>query len=159
MGSLFICRIFLHSMDATRASSRVARFLSHLLPVANAHSTNLTPIPTNGHATTNFTLSSHVLDTNLGVPAKGMPVRLEKQISAQPLQYKLLSRHETNADGRVPMKDFGEFVEAGIYRVTFDTAAYFKVPNTSKANSSSSSLDFCILYYYLALPCFFIMLQ
>ncbi|PRP86939.1 hypothetical protein PROFUN_03687 [Planoprotostelium fungivorum] len=71
------------------------------------------------------TLSCHALDTTLGVPARGMRVRL--QISRGGLRgskWETISDHETNEDGRI--RDFAPLPEAGTYKVVFDTASYFQ---------------------------------
>ncbi|WP_224362380.1 hydroxyisourate hydrolase [Hyalangium versicolor] len=70
------------------------------------------------------TLSTHVLDTQWGRPAAGVPILLEAQERGG--GWRELARGTTNSDGRV--KDFlpaGTNLEPGIYRMTFDTAAYF----------------------------------
>ncbi|MBX5482352.1 MAG: hydroxyisourate hydrolase [Myxococcaceae bacterium] len=75
------------------------------------------------------TLSTHVLDVSLGRPAANLPILLEAQIGAT--GWKELARGVTNADGRI--KDFlpsGTSLSAGVYRLTFDTAAYFASKKT-----------------------------
>jgi len=68
-------------------------------------------------------ITTHVLDTALGRPASGVPVRLEA-VDADTLEpVKELASTTTNQDGRVA--GFGpETLEAGNYRITFDTATY-----------------------------------
>ncbi|MEU8900597.1 hydroxyisourate hydrolase [Nocardia sp. NPDC048505] len=65
-------------------------------------------------------ITTHVLDTALGKPGAGVPVRLEHVKDGQPV---LLAQAVTNADGRV-----GEFgpdeLETGSYRLVFDVASY-----------------------------------
>ncbi|NVJ14576.1 hydroxyisourate hydrolase [Myxococcus sp. AM010] len=71
------------------------------------------------------TLSTHVLDTNRGRPAAGVPITLELQGDSG--EWKQLARGVTNDDGRV--RDFlpqGARVEPGVYRMSFDTGAYFR---------------------------------
>jgi 5-hydroxyisourate hydrolase len=70
------------------------------------------------------TLSTHVLDTQSGRPAAGVPITLEFQ-SAE--GWRELTRGTTNADGRV--RDFlptGTRLEPGVYRMTFHTGEYFR---------------------------------
>lgn len=68
-------------------------------------------------------ITTHVLDTSLGRPAVGVPVRLVAVGSdgADAIQ---LGAGTTDSDGRVttlgPVR-----VEVGTYRLVFDTAAYF----------------------------------
>jgi 5-hydroxyisourate hydrolase len=61
-------------------------------------------------------ITTHVLDTGRGSPAAGVPVRLMQDD-------RVLAEAVTDADGRVA--DFGlSHVEAGVYRLRFDIAAY-----------------------------------
>ncbi|GAB2679657.1 hydroxyisourate hydrolase [Nocardia goodfellowii] len=65
-------------------------------------------------------ITTHVLDTALGKPGAGVPVRLEFIKDGEPV---LLARAVTDADGRVG--DFGpDELETGRYRLVFDVAAY-----------------------------------
>jgi 5-hydroxyisourate hydrolase len=67
------------------------------------------------------TVTIHVLDTSLGQPAAGVPVRLEYLTSGEPSP---VARASTDADGRV--RELGpDDLLPGTYRVVFDTAAYF----------------------------------
>jgi 5-hydroxyisourate hydrolase len=69
------------------------------------------------------TITTHVLDTAHGRPAAGVTVRLELQ-TAQGWQ--LLGQGMTDADGRLrDLLPAGFALVAGVYRLTFDTAAYF----------------------------------
>jgi 5-hydroxyisourate hydrolase len=62
-------------------------------------------------------ITTHVLDTAMGRPAAGVPVRLETTDSI------VLAEATTNDDGRIP--ELGpERVEPGTYRLVFDVAAY-----------------------------------
>ncbi|WP_019819338.1 hydroxyisourate hydrolase [Saccharomonospora saliphila] len=73
-------------------------------------------------------ITTHVLDTALGRPAAGVRVRLERvhapgESGTRP-GGTVLAEESTNGDGRVP--EFGpDEVDAGTYRVVFDTAGYF----------------------------------
>ena len=67
------------------------------------------------------TVTTHVLDTSLGRPAAGVPVRLEHLAGGLPSP---LARASTDDDGRV--RELGpDGLRPGTYRVVFDTAAYF----------------------------------
>jgi 5-hydroxyisourate hydrolase len=71
-------------------------------------------------------ITTHVLDTALGRPAEGVPVRLE----AVSQDVTLLASAATNGDGRVP--ELGpDRVEPGTYRLVFDTASYFAASGQS----------------------------
>lgn len=65
-------------------------------------------------------LTTHVLDTAHGTPAKGMTLRLYRG-------KKLIVKAKTNADGRcdAPLLSGKDF-KTGAYRLEFDVAAYFK---------------------------------
>lgn len=66
------------------------------------------------------TISTHVLDTARGRPGAGIPVRLQR-VSGTDAE---IASGVTDADGRV--MDLGpESLDAGTYRLVFDTAAYY----------------------------------
>jgi 5-hydroxyisourate hydrolase len=69
-------------------------------------------------------ISTHVLDTARGVPARDVPVRLEWQES--PDHWRLLASASTDQDGRcsqlLPEKPN---LPVGHYRLSFDTERYF----------------------------------
>lgn len=68
-------------------------------------------------------LSVHVLDQVSGQPSAGIGVRLEKQEGAQ---WRLLARAETDVQGRIRgLYPANQPLSAGIYRVTFETGAFF----------------------------------
>jgi 5-hydroxyisourate hydrolase len=68
-------------------------------------------------------VTTHVLDTARGTPARNIPVRLERLEAGEWL---LLGSSTTSHDGRC-----GQFVpddkvlSPGLYRLQFDTASYF----------------------------------
>jgi len=67
-------------------------------------------------------ITTHVLDTSLGRPAAGVPVTLEIQKTGG---WQEISRGATDTDGRLRhLLEPGTLV-AGIYRLTFETHAYF----------------------------------
>lgn len=68
-------------------------------------------------------ITTHVLDTAGGRPARGVPVRLEAIDSDGNAQ--TLAEAVTNEDGRVPELGPDE-IDAGTFRLTFDTASYFE---------------------------------
>ena len=68
-------------------------------------------------------ISTHVLDTAQGKPAREVPVRLERQEAAG--DWRLLASSQTDADGRCPqLLPENEILRAGTYRLAFDTASY-----------------------------------
>jgi 5-hydroxyisourate hydrolase len=71
-------------------------------------------------------ISTHVLDTTQGKPAKDVLVRLERQES--PGEWCLLSSSRTDGDGRCPqLLAENETLHAGTYRLAFDTGSYYLV--------------------------------
>ena len=66
-------------------------------------------------------ITTHVLDTSTGRPAAGVPVRLERQNGEQ---WEEVGSGVTDEDGRVGDLVVGD-VEPGIYRITFESEAYF----------------------------------
>ena len=69
-------------------------------------------------------ISTHVLDLVHGKPAKGVPVRLEKQDAAG--DWRLMTRARTDQDGRcAQLLPSGENLSRGAYRLSFDTGNYF----------------------------------
>jgi 5-hydroxyisourate hydrolase len=68
-------------------------------------------------------ITTHVLDTSTGRPAAGIPVVLEIEKSRD--EWKELGRGVTDADGRLRELATPGSLKEGIYRLTFDTGAYF----------------------------------
>jgi 5-hydroxyisourate hydrolase len=69
-------------------------------------------------------ISTHVLDTALGKPASGVPVRFEQREKSG--TWSLLGSAVTDRDGRCGqlLRD-DTVLPAGLYRLTFDTESYF----------------------------------
>lgn len=68
-------------------------------------------------------LTTHVLDTADGVPARGMRVELYR-LDGSP---QLLATLDTNADGRAPAPLLeGEAFRTGAYELRFHVADYFR---------------------------------
>jgi len=67
-------------------------------------------------------ITSHVLDTSKGVPAKGIELVLYHENGAQTAE---LARDTTNSDGRsVALLDDGRILDAGSYRIRFFLESY-----------------------------------
>lgn len=66
-------------------------------------------------------ISTHILDTANGRPAAGVPVTLEREREGG---WQFVGRGTTDTDGRVRTL-LTTPPEAGTYRISFDTAAYF----------------------------------
>ena len=65
-------------------------------------------------------ITTHVNDATRGIPAFKVPVQLDMFISGH--GWREVGSGVTNLEGRV--MDFGEPPAAGLYRLTFDIAAY-----------------------------------
>jgi 5-hydroxyisourate hydrolase len=63
-------------------------------------------------------ISTHVLDTEEGAPGVGINVSLYRG-------QELVSRQETDADGRIADLAEGEVLDPGEYRLVFDVASEF----------------------------------
>jgi 5-hydroxyisourate hydrolase len=73
-------------------------------------------------------ISTHVLDTTQGKPAKDVMVRLQRKESDG--QWVELKSSRTDADGRCgQLLPENEFLCAGLYRLLFDTASYHAAQN------------------------------
>jgi 5-hydroxyisourate hydrolase len=69
-------------------------------------------------------LTTHILDTAKGTPAKGVTIVLYRQLEES---WQQLALGTTNADGRIPnllQKDF--VLEPGVYKMRFETKPYFE---------------------------------
>jgi 5-hydroxyisourate hydrolase len=68
-------------------------------------------------------ITTHVLDLAKGRPAAGVPIALARREGAS---WRELGKGATDADGRLrTLLPDGAPLEAGVYRLVFDTAAYF----------------------------------
>lgn len=75
-------------------------------------------------------VSTHVLDTALGKPAAGVPVRLERQDS--PGHWRQIASGSTDGDGRcAQLLPDGSDLGSGLYRLVFDTNQYFERQNVA----------------------------
>ena len=70
-------------------------------------------------------ISTHVLDTARGQPASGVPVVL--WVRAESGEWREITRGSTDRDGRALLASTHS--ARGIYRIAFDTAAYFRAWN------------------------------
>ena len=70
-------------------------------------------------------ITTHVLDTSIGRPAAGVRVVLER--GGQSSAWQLVGHGETDADGRLrSLMEDAAVVEPGVYRLVFDSRAYFE---------------------------------
>ena len=85
-------------------------------------------------------ITTHVLDTSLGVPAAGLAVRLSVRDGAT---LRELALTLTDADGRVRQFSTDEPLEAGTYQLSFESAAYFRAAQRD-AFFERVTLEFCV---------------
>lgn len=69
-------------------------------------------------------ITCHVLDTALGRPAVGVPVVLDQLTSNG--AWRTLGNAHTDKGGRVKGWSLEASLQAGTYRITFDTRTYFE---------------------------------
>lgn len=69
-------------------------------------------------------ITTHILDTSHGKPAAGVSVSLERREKGQ---WQRIGASTTNNDGRIEdLLQAGDSIEAGMYRLNFETEPYFK---------------------------------
>ena len=73
------------------------------------------------------TLTTHVLDTALGRPARGVLVTLERMSAHAPV---FIARDSTDADGRLKTLTPHDGLPVGTYRLTFALGPYFALGGT-----------------------------
>ena len=86
-------------------------------------------------------LSTHVLDTERGEPAVGVPVALLRWDGGDLL---LLAAYETNSDGRIA-SFVNEPLPVGSYQLSFDVAAYFRKQGREITFLTKAVIEFQIL--------------
>ena len=70
-------------------------------------------------------ITTHILDTSIGKPAAAVPVSLSSSTSGDWCE---LGSAVTDKDGRISsLVDPDIILPAGVYRLWFDTASYFRV--------------------------------
>ena len=73
------------------------------------------------------TLSTHILDTAVGLPAPNIDVRCEALINGE---WSIVGEGKTDADGRVKdLHGTKSLQTGGVYRLIFQTAPYFQQRN------------------------------
>jgi 5-hydroxyisourate hydrolase len=86
-------------------------------------------------------ITTHVLDISRGKAAASVKVALEQRISDT--EWKLIKRSATNSDGRVEdLLPIGAQVDAGVYRLGFETAEYFRAQGATPTFYPSVSILF-----------------
>ena len=75
-------------------------------------------------------ISTHVLDTALGIPAAGVPVRLDHQ--QKDTRWRTIGDSQTDGDGRCKqLLPEPHALPPGIYRLAFDTRTYHATKEVS----------------------------
>jgi 5-hydroxyisourate hydrolase len=73
-------------------------------------------------------ISTHVLDTAAGIPARDMAVHLEHRENSG--EWRVVGSGRTDQDGRCQqLARDGETISPGTYRLSFDTAGYHAAHN------------------------------
>jgi 5-hydroxyisourate hydrolase len=73
-------------------------------------------------------ISTHVLDTAAGIPARDMAVHLEHRESSG--EWRVVGSARTDLDGRCQqLASDGQKIPPGTYRLSFDTAGYHAAHN------------------------------
>ncbi len=85
-------------------------------------------------------VSTHVLDTERGEPAAGVPVALGRWEGERLVR---LAEGETDADGRI--RDLARGLDAGGYQIAFDLAAYFRELDGDVPFIARVAIDFEVL--------------
>ncbi len=87
-------------------------------------------------------ITTHILDTSKGKPAKGILICLEQKLTDN--SWKKIGEGKTNDDGRLPNLVADSIKLAlGVYRLVFDTETYYK--NTGTAGLYPSvSIEFIV---------------
>ncbi|MBS1533988.1 MAG: hydroxyisourate hydrolase [Bacteroidetes bacterium] len=68
-------------------------------------------------------ITTHVLDTSVGVPGKNITIRLKRFYNGS---WQTLAQGITNADGRIPdLLPPDRILKADTYQMVFDTGAYY----------------------------------
>ena len=93
-------------------------------------------------------LSTHVLDTARGIPAKGLTIELHR-IEGE--TRRRVATGVTNADGRIaaPLIS-GDLLEIGVYELVFHAGDYLR--NTGQALKEPAFLDQIIVRFGVAEP-------
>ena len=74
-------------------------------------------------------ITTHVLDTSKGTPAEGIKITLQSPVGND--QWKNITHGITNSDGRITeFLSADQSIEPGVYRMLFETKAYFDKNNT-----------------------------
>jgi 5-hydroxyisourate hydrolase/2-oxo-4-hydroxy-4-carboxy-5-ureidoimidazoline decarboxylase len=115
------------SSPAERAHVRTGQLVGHLMPAAAAAAA--AAAAGGAHCgPLRSPITTHVLDTALGMPAAGLPISLLRMMDGSAAVYDCLASGVTDADGRIGnLLPASAWVAPGNYRMRFDTGAYLRV--------------------------------
>ncbi|KAF8072742.1 hypothetical protein HT031_000402 [Scenedesmus sp. PABB004] len=108
---------------AERAAVRTGQLAGHLAPGPAP-----APAPAGGRGgALRSPITTHVLDTALGVPAAGLPISLHRLMPGSQRVWDCLAAGRTDADGRIGgLLPPASTVAPGAYQMRFDTGAYLR---------------------------------
>jgi len=91
-------------------------------------------------------ISSHILDTRTGKPAKSVSVVLEIQNKSKSgvLSWGQLAIGKTNDDGRVTAKEFPTLTQPGVYRAIFNTEEHFQATGVTEYFYPQVTIEFYV---------------
>ncbi|MEN9937466.1 MAG: hypothetical protein RLZZ387_4045 [Chloroflexota bacterium] len=87
-------------------------------------------------------ISTHVLDTERGEPAAGVPVTLSRWEGERLVK---VTEVETDDDGRIRDLLSGQALAAGGYQIVFDVAAYFRELDGDMPFFTRVAIDFEVI--------------
>ncbi|XP_069030228.1 5-hydroxyisourate hydrolase [Embiotoca jacksoni] len=96
------------------SASRLQQLKGHILPENKTTSMAGSPSP----------LTTHVLNTAMGVPGSNMPLSLHRQDPSTDA-WNLITMGTTNNDGRCPGLITKPLFTPGVYKVRFETGQYW----------------------------------
>ena len=91
------------------------------------------------HKIQNMPITTHILDTSRGIPAKGVRVRLERASTTTTgaafagngeIEWEFCGEEQSNDDGRTATLNAGTLVQPCLYRCLFFTGPYFYAADT-----------------------------
>ncbi|KAG7275196.1 hypothetical protein CRUP_023784 [Coryphaenoides rupestris] len=100
------------------AARRLRHLTSHIILAPNSCGSMAEP---------GSPLTTHVLNTAMGVPGSNMTILLYKQDSSTSAVWNLITTGITNADGRCPGLITRELFTSGVYKLHFDTVEYWGI--------------------------------
>ncbi|BBN09679.1 5-hydroxyisourate hydrolase [Marchantia polymorpha subsp. ruderalis] len=86
-------------------------------------------------------ITTHVLDVSLGKPGAGIDVKLERSIEGANNLWEFIGTSATDSDGRAgPLMEKSNRIQAGTYRLTFETGNYLSKTEKVAASGKGKSV-------------------